>query len=56
MAQACFQTLMRRIYHRLLLKDYTWNGSKGFLNRKRGAGPARFRTVIQIVPVRPESR
>jgi hypothetical protein len=38
------------------IKDYTWNGSEGFLNRKRGAGPARFRTVIQIVPVRPESR
>jgi hypothetical protein len=37
------------------IKDYTWNGSEGFLNPKRGATPARFRTVIQIVPVTPES-
>jgi len=32
------------------VKDYTWAGSAGYLNPKRGADPARFRTVIQIVP------
>ena len=32
------------------VKDYTWGGSLGYLNPKRGAEPARFRTVIQIVP------
>jgi hypothetical protein len=35
------------------VKDYTWGGSKGYLNPKRGAQPARFGTVIQIVPVPP---
>ncbi len=38
------------------IKDYSWNGSEGFLNPKRGAQPPRFRTVIQIVPVAPETR
>jgi hypothetical protein len=33
------------------VKDYTWGGSQGYLNPKRGAAPARFRTIIQIVPV-----
>ena len=32
------------------LKDYTWNGSAGYLNPKRQGQPARFPTVIQIVP------
>jgi hypothetical protein len=32
------------------VKDYTWNGSAGYLNPKRGATPARFKTIIQIVP------
>ena len=32
------------------VKDYTWGGSAGFLNPKRGQQPARFKTVIQIVP------
>jgi hypothetical protein len=33
------------------VKDYTWGGSEGFLNPKRGAQPARFPTIIQIVPL-----
>jgi hypothetical protein len=32
------------------VKDYTWNGSAGYLNPKRQAQPARFPSVIQIVP------
>ena len=32
------------------VKDYTWGGSAGFLNPKRGKQPARYKTVIQIVP------
>ena len=32
------------------IKDYTWNGSEGYLNPQAGAEPARFRTVLQIVP------
>jgi hypothetical protein len=32
------------------VKDYTWGGSQGYLNPKRGVDPARFRTIIQIVP------
>jgi len=32
------------------VKDYTWGGSAGYLNPKRGKQPARFRTIIQIVP------
>lgn len=35
------------------VKDYTWGGSQGYLNPKRGAQPARFSTVIQIVPAPP---
>jgi hypothetical protein len=32
------------------VKDYTWAGSAGYLNPKRGGEPARFKTIIQIVP------
>ena len=32
------------------VKDYTWGGSAGYLNPKRGAQPQRFPTIIQIVP------
>ena len=35
------------------VKDYTWGGSQGYLNPKRGAKPARFITIVQIVPVPP---
>jgi hypothetical protein len=35
------------------VKDYTWGGSLGYLNPKRGAEPARFKTIIQIVPAQP---
>jgi hypothetical protein len=37
------------------VKDYTWGGSAGYLNPKRGAQPARFPTIIQIVPNPPKS-
>jgi hypothetical protein len=37
------------------VKDYSWAGSLGYLNPKRGAEPARFRTIIQIVPSPPGS-
>jgi hypothetical protein len=32
------------------VKDYTYGGSAGYINPKRGAEPARFATIIQIVP------
>ena len=32
------------------VKDYTWNGSAGYINPKKLAQPARFPSVIQIVP------
>jgi hypothetical protein len=32
------------------VKDYTWAGSLGYLNPKRGGTPQRFKTVVQIVP------
>lgn len=32
------------------VKDYTWGGTGGYLNPKPGAQPARFPTIIQIVP------
>jgi hypothetical protein len=32
------------------IKDYTWNGSAGYPNPTPNAIPARFRSVIQIVP------
>jgi hypothetical protein len=33
------------------VKDYTWGGLPGYANPKAGATPARFPTVIQIVPI-----
>jgi len=33
------------------VKDYSWGGMEGYLNPKPGATPARFKTIIQIVPV-----
>ena len=35
------------------VKDYGWAGQLGYLNPKRGAEPARFKTIIQIVPAPP---
>ena len=35
------------------IKDYTWNGSAGYLNPKRDGKPERFPSIIQIVPVPP---
>ena len=35
------------------IKDYTWNGSEGYLNPTLGASPERFRTVVQIMPAPP---
>ena len=35
------------------VKDYTFGGTGGYLNPKRGAQPARFPTIIQIVPLAP---
>lgn len=32
------------------VKDYTWGGAAGYMNPKRGKQPARFKTIIQIVP------
>jgi hypothetical protein len=32
------------------IKDYTFGGSAGYPNPKKDATPARFATVIQIVP------
>ena len=32
------------------VKDYSWGGSAGYLNPRRGRQPERFKTVIQIVP------
>ena len=32
------------------VKDYTWGGSLGYINPKPGGTPARFKTIIQIVP------
>ncbi|MBI2835908.1 MAG: hypothetical protein HYX76_15925 [Acidobacteria bacterium] len=32
------------------IKDYTWNGSEGYLNPKSDGVPARFPTVLQFVP------
>jgi len=37
------------------IKDFTWGGSAGYPNPKRGAQPERFPTIIQIVPVPPGS-
>jgi hypothetical protein len=35
----------------LTVKDYTWGGMAGYPNPKPKAEPARFRTVVQIVPI-----
>ena len=35
------------------IKDYTWGGSAGYLNPRRGKAPERYKTVIQIVPAPP---
>jgi hypothetical protein len=35
------------------VKDYTWGGSQGYLNPTYGAEPARFKTIVMIVPVSP---
>ncbi len=32
------------------VKDYTWGGSAGYLNPRRGKSPDRYKTIIQIVP------
>ncbi len=32
------------------VKDYAWGGSAGYLNPNRGKEPARFKTIIQVVP------
>ena len=37
------------------IKDYTWGGSAGYLNPKRGKQPERYKTIIQIVPSPPMS-
>lgn len=34
----------------ITVKDYSWGGSKGWLNPRPNANPARFITIIQIVP------
>ena len=36
------------------VKDFTSSGTQGYPNPRLGAQPARFATVIQIVPVPPE--
>ncbi len=33
------------------VKDYAWGPFRGYLNPKPGAQPARFRTIIQFVPL-----
>ena len=35
------------------VKDWTWGGSQGYLNPTRGAEPARFPTIVMIVPAPP---
>jgi hypothetical protein len=35
------------------IKDWTWGGSLGYPNPRPGAQPARFPTIIQIVPAPP---
>jgi hypothetical protein len=32
------------------VKDWTWGGSQGYPNPKLGGQPARFPTIIMIVP------
>jgi hypothetical protein len=35
------------------IKDYTWGGSAGYPNPRPGGEPARFRTIVQVVPAPP---
>lgn len=35
------------------VKDWTWGGSQGYPNPKLGAEPARYPSVIMIVPAPP---
>ena len=35
------------------VKDWSWGGSQGYPNPKPGAQPARFPTIIMIVPPQP---
>jgi hypothetical protein len=35
------------------VKDWTWGGSQGYPNPRRGAQPTRFPTIIMIVPPPP---
>jgi hypothetical protein len=37
----------------LTVKDYTWGGMQGYPNPKPNAEPARFKTIVQIVPMPP---
>jgi hypothetical protein len=39
----------------VVVKDYTWNGSQGYL-AVTGTAEKRFKTVIQIVPPAPAAR
>lgn len=32
------------------IKDYTWNGSAGYMNPRKDGKPARFPSIVQIVP------
>jgi hypothetical protein len=38
------------------IKDWTWGGSAGYPNPRPGAQPARFATIIMIVPPVPNAR
>jgi hypothetical protein len=38
------------------VKDWTWGGSQGYPNPKRGAQPARYPTIIMIVPPPPAAQ
>jgi hypothetical protein len=38
------------------VKDYAWSGFGGYLDPRPGADPARYPTIIQIVPVPPGER
>lgn len=35
----------------ITVKDFTWGGMEGYPNPRGGTGTARFRTVIQVVPM-----
>jgi hypothetical protein len=47
---ARFREETMAFYPGVTVKDYGWAGSMGYINPKRGAEPARFKTIIQIVP------